>query len=201
VCTWAERSVCWVQFRRAFKRNDKPVCMAATKLLAHLVMQQVSQGLCQTPPIRVSHHPSPCTADGGAPAPRVDSLWPWVSFVAPFAPRCDTRGLRRLGSLALCYTTTPSATLKGGEPRGAPSLGLEAQITTPTQPEHKSHPSVHTSALRKPLVFTVVKGFTQRRHSPFKPHPKPIPCGEGVAPNHFPCVRGVNVRRDYSVKH
>jgi hypothetical protein len=30
-----------LQFRRAFKRNDKPVCMAATKLLAHLVMQQV----------------------------------------------------------------------------------------------------------------------------------------------------------------
>jgi len=31
-----------LQFRRAFKRNDKPVCMAATKLLAHLVMQQVT---------------------------------------------------------------------------------------------------------------------------------------------------------------
>lgn len=37
-----------LQFRRAFKRNDKPVCMAATKLLAHLVMQQVCVPVTQT---------------------------------------------------------------------------------------------------------------------------------------------------------
>jgi pre-mRNA-splicing factor CWC22 len=30
-----------LQFRRAFKRNDKPVCVAATKFLAHLINQQV----------------------------------------------------------------------------------------------------------------------------------------------------------------
>lgn len=30
-----------LQFRRAYKRNDKPVCMAATKFIAHLVNQQV----------------------------------------------------------------------------------------------------------------------------------------------------------------
>jgi len=30
-----------LQFRRAFKRNDKPICIAATKFLGHLVMQQV----------------------------------------------------------------------------------------------------------------------------------------------------------------
>ena len=30
-----------LQFRRAFKRNDKPVCVAATRFLAHLINQQV----------------------------------------------------------------------------------------------------------------------------------------------------------------
>lgn len=34
-----------LQFRRAYKRNDKPVCMAATKLLGHLMMQQVAHEL------------------------------------------------------------------------------------------------------------------------------------------------------------
>jgi pre-mRNA-splicing factor CWC22 len=34
-----------LQFRRAYKRNDKPVCVAAIKLLAHLVMQQVAHEL------------------------------------------------------------------------------------------------------------------------------------------------------------
>jgi pre-mRNA-splicing factor CWC22 len=30
-----------IQFQRAFKRNNKLVCMATTKMLAHLVNQQV----------------------------------------------------------------------------------------------------------------------------------------------------------------
>ena len=30
-----------LQFRRAFKRNDKPVCVAASRFLAHLINQQV----------------------------------------------------------------------------------------------------------------------------------------------------------------
>jgi pre-mRNA-splicing factor CWC22 len=30
-----------LQFRRAYKRNDKPICIAASKFLAHLVNQQV----------------------------------------------------------------------------------------------------------------------------------------------------------------
>lgn len=30
------------QFRRAYKRNDKPVCLAAIKFLAHLANQQVA---------------------------------------------------------------------------------------------------------------------------------------------------------------
>ncbi len=29
-----------LQFRRAYKRNDKPICIAASKFLAHLVNQQ-----------------------------------------------------------------------------------------------------------------------------------------------------------------
>ena len=32
---------CILQFRRAYKRNDKPVCVAATKFLAALINQQV----------------------------------------------------------------------------------------------------------------------------------------------------------------
>lgn len=31
-----------LQFRRAFKRNDKPLCLAAVKMIAHLVNQQVA---------------------------------------------------------------------------------------------------------------------------------------------------------------
>ncbi|KDD71398.1 hypothetical protein H632_c5117p0, partial [Helicosporidium sp. ATCC 50920] len=34
-------SRCLAQFKRAFRRNDKPVCLAAVNLLAHLVNQQV----------------------------------------------------------------------------------------------------------------------------------------------------------------
>lgn len=30
-----------MQFRRAYRRNDKIVCMACTKFLAHVVNQQV----------------------------------------------------------------------------------------------------------------------------------------------------------------
>ena len=33
-----------LQFRRAYKRNDKPICIAASKFLAHLVNQQVRLG-------------------------------------------------------------------------------------------------------------------------------------------------------------
>lgn len=31
-----------IQFRRGYKRNDKPSCMAAAKFIAHLVNQQVA---------------------------------------------------------------------------------------------------------------------------------------------------------------
>ena len=30
-----------VQFKRAFKRNDKPICLAVVKFIAHLTNQQV----------------------------------------------------------------------------------------------------------------------------------------------------------------
>ena len=30
-----------LQFRRAYKRNDKPICIAASKFIGHLVNQQV----------------------------------------------------------------------------------------------------------------------------------------------------------------
>ena len=34
-----------LQFRRAYKRNDKPICTAACKFIAHLVNQQVEHEL------------------------------------------------------------------------------------------------------------------------------------------------------------
>ena len=37
----SEIPVVILQFRRAYKRNDKSVCLAATKMIAHLVNQQV----------------------------------------------------------------------------------------------------------------------------------------------------------------
>lgn len=33
------------QFKRAFKRNDKPICLAVSKFLAHLVNQQVADDM------------------------------------------------------------------------------------------------------------------------------------------------------------
>ena len=35
-----------LQFRRAYKRNDKPICIAASKFLAHLVNQQARARMC-----------------------------------------------------------------------------------------------------------------------------------------------------------
>ena len=35
-----------LQFRRAYKRNDKPICIAASKFIAHLVSQQVRLQRC-----------------------------------------------------------------------------------------------------------------------------------------------------------
>lgn len=37
----ADASCCVVQFKRAFKRNDKPICLAVVKFIAHLTNQQV----------------------------------------------------------------------------------------------------------------------------------------------------------------
>jgi pre-mRNA-splicing factor CWC22 len=34
-----------VQFKRAFKRNDKPICMAVSKFIGHLVNQQVADDM------------------------------------------------------------------------------------------------------------------------------------------------------------
>ena len=34
-----------VQFKRAFKRNDKPICLAVAKFIAHLVNQQVADDM------------------------------------------------------------------------------------------------------------------------------------------------------------
>lgn len=33
------------QFKRAFKRNDKPICLAVTKFIGHLVNQQVADDM------------------------------------------------------------------------------------------------------------------------------------------------------------
>jgi len=30
-----------IQFRRGFKRNEKPICLSSTRFIAHLVNQQV----------------------------------------------------------------------------------------------------------------------------------------------------------------
>lgn len=30
-----------LQFRRGFRRNDKPICLTSTRFIAHLVNQQV----------------------------------------------------------------------------------------------------------------------------------------------------------------
>ena len=30
-----------LQFRRGFRRNDKPICLSSTRFIAHLVNQQV----------------------------------------------------------------------------------------------------------------------------------------------------------------
>ncbi len=37
--TWG--CACCAQFKRAFKRNDKPICLAVVKFIAHLTNQQV----------------------------------------------------------------------------------------------------------------------------------------------------------------
>jgi hypothetical protein len=35
-----------LQYKRAYKRNDKPICLAASKFIAHLVNQQVRMEVC-----------------------------------------------------------------------------------------------------------------------------------------------------------
>ena len=34
-----------VQFKRSFKRNDKPICSAVSQFLAHLINQQVADDM------------------------------------------------------------------------------------------------------------------------------------------------------------
>ena len=46
-----------LQFKRSYKRNDKPVCLAAIKFIAHLANQQV----------RVWQHSCSTTADKAVP--------------------------------------------------------------------------------------------------------------------------------------
>ncbi len=36
---------CCAQFKRAFKRNDKPICLAVSKFIGHLVNQQVADDM------------------------------------------------------------------------------------------------------------------------------------------------------------
>jgi pre-mRNA-splicing factor CWC22 len=36
---------CAAQFKRAFKRNDKPIALAVSKFVAHLVNQQVADDI------------------------------------------------------------------------------------------------------------------------------------------------------------
>lgn len=45
-CVAANDMMCmWMQFKRAFRRNDKPIFLAATQFLAHLVNQMVAHEL------------------------------------------------------------------------------------------------------------------------------------------------------------
>ena len=58
-----------MQFRRSYKRNDKPVCVAMVKFIAHLINQQVAHEILglqvAIPPFPTSHPtppPKQCTA-------------------------------------------------------------------------------------------------------------------------------------------
>ena len=64
-----------LQFRRAYRRNDKPVCIAVTKFIAHLVNQQVAHEILalQVGPqifptaLPPSPGPRPCTLSAHSP--------------------------------------------------------------------------------------------------------------------------------------
>ena len=44
-CVYRALTIYCVQFKRAFKRNDKPICLAVSKFIGHLVNQQVADDM------------------------------------------------------------------------------------------------------------------------------------------------------------
>ena len=56
-----------MQFRRSYKRNDKPVCVAMVKFIAHLINQQVAHEILG---LQVPRHPHPSVSDWIAPSAR-----------------------------------------------------------------------------------------------------------------------------------
>jgi pre-mRNA-splicing factor CWC22 len=72
-----------LQFRRSYKRNDKPVCLAMAKFIAHLINQKVPPPL--HPPNPLPHPPprlrTSCSALSSSPSsstspPTTPSSWP-----------------------------------------------------------------------------------------------------------------------------
>jgi len=77
-----------MQFRRAFKRNDKLVCLACTKFLAHLVNQQIAHELCALQLVTLLlEKPTDDLVEGG-----VDFMKEVGAFLAETSPR-GTHGI------------------------------------------------------------------------------------------------------------